>query len=115
MLNALRQLQSGPRMVRIRRAARSVFARLAFLVETFALAIVVLLFLTFLIVRTDWLWTAHQWGLFWTHYAAASADARRPVDTVLLTALAVVATAVASARLHAARHVWRAIDQGELL
>ena len=115
MLHALSQFQRSPTMVRLRQGARSAFARIAFLVETLALAIVVLLFLTFLIVRTDWLWTTHQWGLFWTHYAAASADVRRPVNLVLLIALTVVAAAIASARLHAARRVWRAIDHGEVL
>ena len=94
-----------------RACARMGFARLAFGFETFGAAIAFLMLLSFLIVRSDWLGTAYQWGMFWTHYAAASARARSPVDKAMLVTVAVTALAVGSCRWSGARAAWRRIDR----
>ena len=102
-------------LAQARRVARSRLARAGVVVVTLTLAGLALGRLSFFVVRADRLGTTLQWGLCWTHYAAAPSSARRPVDLFLLGALALASLTIGSTRLGWARRIWREIDNGESL
>ncbi|PIB95345.1 hypothetical protein [Caulobacter sp. X] len=82
--------------------------RVSFVLESLAVAVFLFLLLTWSILGFDWQTTTHEWGSFWSHYAKASVEARRPVETVLLVALAVLWGGACLIRFRKARLAWLA-------
>lgn len=79
----------------LRQAARGAFSRCAFVFETAAVAVFVLLLVSFAIFRFEPLATADFWGNLATHWAEAPSAARtaftRPVAVFVLIVAIVVA------------------------
>jgi len=98
------------RLSRLRRLAHQALPRLAFVLETLAIAAGLLEFLVLALLQGDRLLAAHEWGLFLTHYAAAPGPARTPVDLMLVGALTSLWLFAGACRLPAARLIWRAAD-----
>ena len=73
--------------------ARAAFDRAAFVVESFAVALVLMVFLCFAAARFDPLAAAYVWGLFWLRIADSQALLRAPVLT-LLGIVTIVVTAI---------------------
>ena len=69
-------------------AARALVDRAAFVVESFAVGLVVLGFLGLAGLRFDVLGAAYVWGHFWTRFAAVDEAARLPIAVALLFAVA---------------------------
>lgn len=80
--------------------------RVSFVLESLAVAVFLFLVLTWSVFGFDWQTTTHEWGSFWSHYAKASADARRPVETVLLVVLALLWGGACFIRFRKARLSW---------
>jgi hypothetical protein len=106
-LASLDALRERPAVRRVRQQLETLGRRLAFAVETLALGMLALEVLSFLVVRADWTGVAWEWGRFWTHYAQATPEARRPVEVALTAALATASGLIGWARLQAARASWR--------
>ena len=90
--------------------SRLVLARAAFLLDSLSLAFLLLVFLSFLVVRADGLATAHEWALFLSHYVDASPGARAPVNRVLGCAMVLTTLLVAWTRMATAKLAWSALD-----
>lgn len=73
--------------------ARALLDRIAFLVESFAVGLVLVVFLGLAAVRFDLSGAAYVWGLFWMRVAESDEAARAPV-LGLLGCLMVVTTAI---------------------
>ena len=74
-------------------AAQAVVDRTAFLVESFAVALAVMVFLTFAAARFDPLAAAYVWGHFWLRIADSEAVLRTPV-LFLFGIVTIVVTAI---------------------
>ena len=94
-------------LTRWRRGAHWALARAGFVVECVAVAIGFLELLTFAMLQGDRLLAAHEWGLFFSHYAAAAATTRAPVDLALVGIVLALSGFVAACRWPAARLSWR--------
>ena len=101
------------RLERWRRAAHWGFARSAFVVESVAVAIGFFELVTFALLQGDRLLAAHEWGLFLTHYAAAAAPARAPIDLGLFAIVLALSGIVAACRWPMARLAWRLAKSAE--
>lgn len=88
--------------------ARAAFDRAAFVVESFAVAVVVMAFLGFAAARFDPLATAYVWGLFWLRIADSEAVLRAPVLALLGLVTVVLTTIVAWVRWPKARRTFDA-------
>lgn len=86
--------------------ARALVDRLAFLVESFAVAILVVAFLGLATARFDILGAAYVWGRFWMRIARVDDAARMPALAVLATALTVVTCLCAFVRWRKARNAF---------
>jgi Na+/alanine symporter len=104
---AISRPRGDTRLARLRRGAHWAMARAAFAAETIAIALGFFELLTLAMLQGDRLLAAHEWGLFLTHYAAAAAPARTPVDLALLAIVLVLSAFVAVCRWPAARLAWR--------
>jgi len=92
---------------RTRRAAHWALPRAAFLFEALAVAVGLFELVTFAMLQGNLLLAAHEWGLFLTHYAAAPAPARTPVDLAIVGMILALSAFVATCRWPAARLAWR--------
>ena len=92
---------------RARRAAHWALPRAAFLVESVAVATGLFELVTFAMLQGNRLLAAHEWGLFLTHYAAAPAAARTPVDLAIVGMILALSAFVSACRWPAARLAWR--------
>jgi len=112
MTKAVTPLARPPRtrLARLRGLARRALPRAAFVVESLAIAVALFQLLVFAVLQGDRLLAAHEWALFLTHYAAASAAARAPVDLALGAILAALWLFVCACRFPAARMIWRIED-----
>ena len=70
--------------------ARALVDRLAFGVESLAVALLVIVFLGLAATRFDLTGAAYVWGLFWMRFAEAEAVVRAPVLGLLALAVSVV-------------------------
>ena len=94
----------------VRRLAHRLLARAAFAVESLAIAVALFEVLVLAVLQGDPILAAHEWGLFLSHYAAASAPARAPVDLALAAVLAALWLFACACRLRSARLIWRIAD-----
>jgi len=101
------------RLARLRHGAHWAVARAAFVVESIAVALGFFELLTLALLQGDRLLAAHEWGLFLTHYAAAPAPARTPVDLAFLAIVLALSAFVAACRWPAARLAWRIAKPSE--
>lgn len=87
-------------------AARAAFDRAAFLVESFAVALVVMAFVAIAAARFDPLAAAYVWGLFWLRIADSEAVLRAPVLALLGIVTIVLTVIVAWVRWPKARRAF---------
>jgi len=91
---------------RVCTGARALVDRIAFVVESFAVGVVVLGFLGLAALRFDVLGAAYVWGRFWTRFAAVDEAARVPVTLALLIALGAATGLCAFVRWDKARRAF---------
>ena len=70
--------------------ARAFADRVAFVVESLALAVLLIVFVGLAATRFDLTGAAYVWGLFWMRFAEAEAVVRAPVLGLLALAVSVV-------------------------
>jgi len=95
-----------PRLEKARTVLYAATDRLAFVVESFAIASAVFWLLTWAACSFDWQTVTHEWGSFWTHYAKATAEARAPVEHFIGWTLAIMTALTAAIRFPKARLCW---------
>lgn len=83
---------------RTRRLAHAIGRKVAFGTDCICIAACVIALLTFSLAGFNLVTAARLWGGFWTHFAAATPEARLPVTLVMLGALALTSTLVAFCR-----------------
>lgn len=97
---------------RARALLRALFDRLAFVVESGAVALAIAGFLTFAACQFDWQTVTHEWGNFWTHYADATPDARAGVNVFMAVAMFVLTVLAAAVRYPKASRAFDPIRLG---
>jgi hypothetical protein len=100
------RLFNHPRVESARRWMWAVTDRIAFVAESACVANVLFWALTYAALSFSWGKSAREWGHFWTHYAAASADRRAPVELFLLATMLVLTSAVAWIRFPKSSACW---------